>query len=275
MLTNDTYFCTFNAVCNLGGFYSIGAGESWSIYPHEFEQCKFYYIVKGECVISVEDVEYNVKAGDWFFIPAGVRHAYRNISTAPFEKYWMHFDLYPNTELFSYLALPFFVRVRTDGHVTELFRRFTDARKHGSLADSLTVKACLTELLAEYIRLADADKERARIKQSERLERLLRYIRENLDKPITNGMLAEVYYTHPTHFVRAFREETGQTPARYIRNMRLETAKRLLEEAPLSVAETAVKVGYPDPAHFSRLFRQRYGMSPATWRAYFKKSLNI
>ena len=88
-------------------------------------------------------------------------------------------------------------------------------------------------------------------------------------------MLAEIYFTHPTHFVRAFREETGQTPARYIRNLRLETAKRLLEETTLSAAETAARVGFPDPAHFSRIFRQRYGMSPAVWRAYFKKSLTI
>lgn len=275
MLTNDTYFCTFNAVCNLGGFFSIGTGEHWSIYPHTFEQCKFYYVTEGACVITVEDTEYTAKAGDWFFIPAGTRHAYRNISTAPFQKYWMHFDLYPDTELFSYLSLPFFVHAGTKGKVKELFHRFAEARHHGSLADSLTVKACLIELLAEYIRLAAADRERARIKQSERLERLLRYIRENLDKPLSNAMLAEIYFTHPTHFVRAFREETGQTPARYIRNLRLETAKRLLEETTLSAAETAARVGFPDPAHFSRIFRQRYGMSPAVWRAYFKKSLTI
>ena len=110
-------------------------------------------------------------------------------------------------------------------------------------------------------------------RSSERLERLLRYIRENLDQPLQNSTLAEIFYTHPTHFVRAFREETGQTPAKYVRNMRLETAKRLLEETDLSAAQVALRVGYPDPAHFSRLFRQRYGMPPAVWREYFEKSL--
>lgn len=275
MQADSTYFCTFNAVCNLGGFFSIEAGENWSVHPHEFEQCKFYYIVKGSCVITVDGTEYRATAGDWFFIPAGTRHSYQNISTEPFSKFWMHFDLYPNTGLFSALSLPFCVRADTEGRVTELFRRFTEARTHGSLADTLTVKACLVELLAEYIRIAHADKAGTSIKQSERLERLLRYIRENLEKPLSNSVLAEIYYTHPTHFVRAFREEMGQTPAKYIRNTRLETAKRLLEESALSVAETAARVGYPDPAHFSRLFRKRYGMPPAIWRAYFQKSLHV
>ena len=273
MQASDTYFCTFNAVCNLGGFFSIGIGENWSVYPHTFEQCKFYYVVEGGCVITVEDKRYEATAGDWFFIPAGARHAYENVKTAPFAKYWMHFDLYPDTGLFSALSLPFCVHTDTKGRVYELFRRFAEARRCGSLADTLTVKACLVELLAEYIRLSDADRERAAVRQSERLERLLRYIRENLDKPLQNSTLAEIFYTHPTHFVRAFREETGQTPAKYVRNMRLETAKRLLEETNLSVAQVALRVGYPDPAHFSRLFRQRYGMPPAVWRDYFEKSL--
>ena len=157
----------------------------------------------------------------------------------------------------------------------DLFRRLTEAAKRGSLADFLTVKSCLIELVAEYIRRSNADKSGVSMKKSPRLERLLRYIHENLEKPLSNQLLADVFYTHPTHFVRAFREETGETPARYIRNLRLETAKQLLEETALTVIEIASRVGYPDPAHFSRIFRQRYGMSPAMWRDYFKKSLII
>ena len=273
MQENDTYLYTFNAVCNLGGFYSIGAGENWSIYPHAFEQCKFYFITRGGCVITVEGVEYEAVAGDWFFIPAGARHAYHNISQAPFAKYWMHFDLYPSTKLFSELSLPFCVHTEPEGRVKELFSRFVEAKREVTVANTLTVKACLTELLAEYIRIGDADKEGSSVKQSERLERLLRYIRENLDKPLSNAALAEVYYTHPTHFIRAFHAETGETPAQYVRNVRLETAKRLLEETRLSVAETAAQAGFPDAAHFSRLFHKRYGMPPAAWRSYYKKSL--
>ncbi len=59
-----------------------------------------------------------------------------------------------------------------------------------------------------------------------------------------------------------FREVFGTTVFGYVRNLRLEEARRLLEGGDRSVTEVAFEVGYSSLSHFARIFRQTYGTSP-------------
>ena len=63
---------------------------------------------------------------------------------------------------------------------------------------------------------------------------------------------------------KIFKAETGDTPIRYLINIRLEKAKELLENGwEGSIQEVAMEVGYDDAYHFSKLFKKRYGVSPS------------
>ena len=268
----DLYLTNFNAVYNFGGYFSITEDDDWVCGAHIFEQCKFYFITEGECVITIEKNVYKVKAGDWFFIPAGAEHSYYNVKSKPFKKYWMHFDLYPSVEIFKALGLPYYVCVEKDGKVTQLFKTFAKAIKSNELTDKLTVKACLINLLVEYIKIAKPDGISVQSRTEARLDDVLRYINENLEKDLSVEVLAEKYFTHPNHFIRAFKDKTGYTPAKYVKQKRIESSKRLLESTDLTTAEITEKLGFSDSAHFSRVFKEYYNMPPAKYRAYFEKS---
>lgn len=273
MYVEDVYFAGFNAVCNLGGYFSIPAGANWSIPLRPFEQCKFYFITEGSCSITIEDVTYHAKPGDWFFIPANTKHSYQNDKCAAFSKYWMHFDLYPDETIFRSLGLPFCVRADSEGRALRLFKEFTALSRSRRFVDQLTVKSRLIELIGEYIKAAGSDLTDVISHSNKRFDSLLRYINENLDKPLSNEQLAQKYITHPNHFVRVFKSKTGQTPAKYIKNKKMEAGKRLLEGTEMSISEVAAKVGFTDPAHFSRLFREKYSMPPTTYREYYKRCM--
>lgn len=275
MHVEDTYFSSFNAVFNLGGYFSIGAGETWALQKADFDQNKFYYITEGSCELTIADVTYHAKAGDWFIIPANVTHSYCNDSGAPFAKYWMHFDVYPNSYIFTELGLPHCVKADKYSKAMRLFREFAPLARSDKFVDRLTVKAKLTELIGEYIRLGGSDLTDVTNHTNKRFDKLLRYINENLDKPLSNEELAQKYFVHPNHFVRTFKDKMGQTPAKYIKNKKMEAAKRLLEGTELPVTEIAAKIGFSDAAHFSRLFRERYSMPPKVYREYFKRSLVV
>ena len=266
----DVYLTNINAVFNLGGYFAINKRQDWSHGKHKFDQCKFYYITEGECLISVDGNEFKGKAGDWFFIPAMSEHSYCNLKTGAFKKYWMHFDLYPNAELFSLINLPFVVHVGKKSNAERLFKMFARAVSSNKLADKLTIKSCLIGLLGEYIRLAKPEGVNVFSRADERLNDLLRFINENLDKELSNEILSEKYFAHPNHFIRAFRDKTGQTPAKYIKQKRLENAKRLLENTDLNVGEIIEKTGFKDVAHFSRAFKEYYNLSPLKHRQYFR-----
>lgn len=69
-----------------------------------------------------------------------------------------------------------------------------------------------------------------------------------------------------------FKSDVGMPPMRYLRLMRMERAKDLLESSFLSVKEIAYRVGMNDESHFVRDFKSTYGSSPACYRAQFRTS---
>lgn len=271
----DIYFTNLNAVFNIGGYYSISGVDEWSCGKHRFEQCKFYYVVDGECSITIEGKEYLVKAGDWVFIPAGAEHSYFNKKGATFSKYWFHFDLYPNVDIFKFLSLPFKINVGVKGKVKRLFSSLVSHAESNNLADKLMVKSLIISLLVEFIKVARPEGVSIKSREQNRIDDLLRFINENLDKELSIEILAEKYFAHPNHFIRAFKDKTGLTPAKYIKSKRMEMAKRLLESTDLSAVEITEKIGLIDPAHFSRLFKEYYNMPPAKYRAHFRKHLIV
>ena len=56
----------------------------------------------------------------------------------------------------------------------------------------------------------------------------------------------------------------------HVQNLRIEEAKRLLENSELSADEIASEVGYENPAFFRRLFKRTTGLTPGAYRRMFK-----
>lgn len=69
-----------------------------------------------------------------------------------------------------------------------------------------------------------------------------------------------------------FKSDVGMPPIKYLRLLRMERAKGLLESSFLSVKEIAYQVGLNDESHFVRDFKSTYGYSPAIYRAQFRHS---
>ena len=69
-----------------------------------------------------------------------------------------------------------------------------------------------------------------------------------------------------------FKSDVGMPPIRYLRLLRMERAKNLLESSFLSVKEIAFQVGLNDESHFVRDFKSTYGFSPALYRTRFKNN---
>ena len=67
-----------------------------------------------------------------------------------------------------------------------------------------------------------------------------------------------------------FKSDVGMPPIKYLKLLRMERAKGLLESSFLSVKEIAFQVGLNDESHFVRDFKSTYGHSPTTYRAQFK-----
>ena len=94
----------------------------------------------------------------------------------------------------------------------------------------------------------------------------IRYISEHYDLPITVNQLAEMERYNVTYYNDWFKQQTGCSPNLYLRRIRIDRAKELLEETSFSVMEVAVMVGYSSNATFTRAFHSITGMTPKEYR---------
>ncbi len=88
------------------------------------------------------------------------------------------------------------------------------------------------------------------------------------DKVSIDGIAKNVGIS-PRHFKRRFKEATGETPIRYLQQLRIEKAKHRLERTNDTINEITWHVGYEDINSFRRLFRKHTGMSPKGYRTKF------
>jgi AraC-like DNA-binding protein len=90
-------------------------------------------------------------------------------------------------------------------------------------------------------------------------------MRADLGRDILLSEVADLCGLSATHFARAFRQSTGTSPHRWLLDLRIEHAKRLLlEDGTLS--EVALTCGFADQSHFTRTFTKHIGIRPGRWR---------
>jgi transcriptional regulator GlxA family with amidase domain len=102
-----------------------------------------------------------------------------------------------------------------------------------------------------------------------RVHKIQQIMRDNLDRELPLIELAQYVNLSPWRLCHLFRADTGMPPIKYLRQLRLEAAKQLLEVSFLSVKEITYKVGINDESHFVRDFKRMYGMPPTLYRMVF------
>jgi transcriptional regulator GlxA family with amidase domain len=102
------------------------------------------------------------------------------------------------------------------------------------------------------------------------LRDLVAYIADNLHRPLTVEVLAERARLSPRQFARIFTRELGVTPGRMVDRMRVEAARRRLEEAPAGLAAVAAACGFGSEETMRRAFLRHLGTPPGAYRERFR-----
>jgi transcriptional regulator GlxA family with amidase domain len=79
----------------------------------------------------------------------------------------------------------------------------------------------------------------------------------------------------PRQFSRAFRAETGQSPAKAVEKIRVEVAELMIEEGRLSLDEIAAETGFGDRGRMRRAFVRALGQPPQAVRRLRRITANL
>ncbi|MGV9290637.1 GlxA family transcriptional regulator [Streptomyces sp. NPDC003719] len=110
----------------------------------------------------------------------------------------------------------------------------------------------------------------AQTARREPLREVQQWITEHPTEDLSVESLAARAALSPRHFARAFQAETGTTPGRYVDRVRLEHARRLLEDGGDGIEEISRASGYGTPEAMRRAFVKALGTSPAEYRRRFR-----
>ena len=102
--------------------------------------------------------------------------------------------------------------------------------------------------------------------KSDRVQSALAYAKRHLDKPLTVGLLADAAHLSPRQFSRAFRAETGQSPAKAVENLRIEAARLMMEQSSHSIDVIARQTGFAERDRMRRAFLRAFGQPPQVIR---------
>jgi transcriptional regulator GlxA family with amidase domain len=98
------------------------------------------------------------------------------------------------------------------------------------------------------------------------------WILDHLDEDLSVERLAERANMSPRHFARLFAQRLGVTPAVYVRRVRVEEARRRIEDGNRRLKHVARECGFADEQKLRRAFRRALGITPADYRARFSSS---
>lgn len=111
--------------------------------------------------------------------------------------------------------------------------------------------------------------------KSDRIQNALEYARKNLGEPLSVEALADVANLSPRQFSRAFRTETGQSPAKAIEKLRVEAARLMLEDTVHPLEIIARETGLIDRRRMRETFMRHYGQPPLAIRRTSRQMIGV
>ena len=181
------------------------------------------------------------------------------LGNPPVPKLWLHFSCRWNVEP----ATPMPIAVPVDGVTVSMIRQFSTLFAGQTPAKRSRVRrlgfAFLVYLLGD-----------SRIPRQtclpENIADVVRQINQRPGYSWNNPELAKIAAMSTESFIRLFKRCTGETPIRYVQQVRVREACRLLTDTDTSIEEIASQTGFPDRFYFSRVFKQHTSRSPAAYR---------
>lgn len=255
-----------------------------SVAPHKHRFLELAYVIEGSTVHGMNGEETEIKKGDYIIIDLGATHYYksvgshfkiRNLLFLPEFVDRMLVNARSFTEVLNcYLVkcsngrTPLTVANRVfhdeNGRVYEILERLAleyDEKKLGYIE---SIRCFLIEIIIETIRKASPVGTGSTF--SNNTERICKYIAEHFKENITlSDICAETGYSIP-YVSRKFKEENGMTFSKYLQQLRINEARRLLSESNMRIIDIAEHIGYSDIKFFNDLFKKLTGKTPREYR---------
>ncbi|MBR0420766.1 MAG: helix-turn-helix domain-containing protein [Erysipelotrichaceae bacterium] len=248
----------------LQSFSSMYSGFDYFTDRENSDTYLIVYTVSGNGKLEYQGQNYELHPTDIFWIDCHNRHLY-----ATQGEFWEHMDLHLNGHGVLLYYQEFIKRnspvIKGSDSFMKDLEKLLDSYSLPSPLRSMMISHHMETLMTNLIMHQQKQNEEG-LQNNHTIKTLIAYINRHYQEQISLDDLSDICGISKFHLSREFKKLTGFPPNEYIINLRLEHAKRMLDNTSLNVKEIAQSVGIENEAYFSRLFRNRTGISPNTYR---------
>ena len=225
------------------------------------------YTLKGRGRIRVDGGEHDLPPGWCFLARVPEDHCYYLPPKQPFWEF-IYLTL-GGAELFRLSGElrrrrgPVF-RISEDSHVVAAARSILDAARRNDLQEPHSVSSLAYDFMMRLFHADSADADAP--DEDKLLVRIRNYCRNHIADPLDVAVLAHVSGYSRWHFSRLFHRVSGRSPSRFITELRMEYALRLLQTSGEPLKTVGERCGYRDTGHFCRVFKSVCGITPDSFR---------
>ena len=175
--------------------------------------------------------------------------------------FFIHFNLgYPFDNLTPGI---YFFSITKEQRI--IIQRITDILKHGVSDFDFNECLDLYNLILSSISFLSSNLWHHQSIEPKILD-VMSYMNRNLRKNLTNEILASTIRMSTNSFARLFKQQTGNSPQKYLTKTRIENACNLLHHSSLSINEIADRCGFSDRYYFTKVFTSSILLPPAQYR---------
>jgi AraC-like DNA-binding protein len=239
--------------------------------PHRHTYFEVCWVEDGRGEFVVDGASHAIGPGSLLFARPGVRHQIISAEPPGIRLSWVAFHLRTPAEPADELTVLFGEFAR-DGRALAADRRQQVAALWSALRAVGDGPAAGAVAQALLVTLAQAGTTSVRPTAVPRgsgtpaVQLALRYVQDNLDRPLTVEEVARHVHLSRRQLARLFAGHVGSPPAAYLERARLDRAAALLVRTDLPIKQIAAQTGYRDVAQFTRAFARLHGSPPGRFR---------
>lgn len=243
-------------------------------FPNHFHE---YYVIgfieNGRRYLSCKNKEYTIALGDLLLFNPHDNHACEQIDGKTLD--YRCINIQPDTmrnavfEVTGREDLPYFTQ-QVVFHselvpvLKELHQMLMDEEKDFRKEEIFFF--LLEQLMEEY---TDQEAAVAKSEQSTEVKAICEYLETHYMKSITLDDLCKLTGLSKYYLLRSFTKQKGISPYSYLETIRIDKAKKLLEQGILPI-DAALQTGFTDQSHFSNFFKKFIGLTPKQYMNIFK-----
>lgn len=252
---------------------------------HWHEEWEAVLITQGSCLVAAGNQKKMLRAGEGFFIHAGILHGCwdEERSGCKFHSMVFHPRLVggsPESIFHQQYVQPLLDHSGPDLMVLDpkipwqkqALEALERAWQHCVREEDgfpFRVRNALSELvwlLNCHLSPAVPQLSSKSQRDAQRIKAMLSCIHDRYGNELTTAAIAASASVSESECLRCFRSTIGTAPIRYLKRYRLQQAARLLTESREKISDIAVRCGFQDMSYFTRVFRENFGCTPTEYR---------